>query len=573
MLKQYLVLTLATMFILIPSLLFAHVNPLASHQPSPDTLAPSRLAQEPRRGGVVTSFIAQIPTQLDPHQIVMPDEMQAVMGLYSQLLQVDPEHPTELIPDLAEQWTVDSKGLTYDFALRHGVQWHDGAPFTSADVVVTFARLLTHEFRYSRCGAPLRSLVQSIKALDTHRVRFQLARPYTAFLSLVASPWCAIVAQHILARDNDLSQLDSQLGTGPFRLKEIVPGQYIDWERNPNYYDPRYPYVDGVKQVVVADPIRRLLAVRRGDVLMWHTNPSMLPSQVRSLEKARREATHIFRQSLGAVWALHLNPHKPPFDLRDMRRAVHLVLDRQALLQTAFKGAGVPCAILDPSIFGGWALPIEEIRATPGCRQPKAADIAAAKHLVASHYPNGVTVDFVVLATGDYLERSEQVVAQLRQIGIRGQIKAYRSAAAWRRFRKRRYTIIAAYDSAVDILDPSALFTRLFTERAQHNWVRWRDATVESLVDQGQVEQEMSKRQQIYHRLQRYLLSGDLPSIIIGWRGGWFFHDQRLQNYQLLAPGLTHSFQKVWLLPQRAIRESVPGAGDMREIDSMEDLY
>ena len=289
-----------------------------------------------------------------------------------------------------------------------------------------------------------------------------------------------------MARDNDLSQLDSQLGTGPFKLKEIALGQYIDWERNSNYYDPRYPYVDGVKQVVVADPIRRLLAVRRGDVLIWHTNPSMLPSQVRSLEQARREAIHIFRQSLGAVWALHLNPNKPPFNLRDMRRAVHLVVDRQALLQTAFKGAGVPCAILDPSIFGDWALPIEEIRATPGCRQPKAADIAAAKRLVASHYPNGVTVDFAVLAAGDYLERSEQVVAQLRQIGIRGQIKAYRSAAAWRMFRKRRYNIIAAYDSAVDMLDPSALFTKLFTERAQHNWARWRDATVESLVDQGQ---------------------------------------------------------------------------------------
>ena len=528
---------------------------LAQRQSSSDVNASATIKQELQRGGVVTSFIPQIPTQLDPHQIPTPDEMQAVAGLYSQLLQTDPEHPTEPLPDLAEQWTVDPKGVTYDFNLRHGVQWHDGAPFTSADVVATFTRLIKRKFRHSRCGSQLQSVLKRVEPLDQHRVRLRLSHPDAAFLSLIASPWCAIVAQHILTRDSDLSHVESQIGTGPFKLKKIMSGKYIEWERNPHYYDSRYPYIDGVKQIVVADPFRRFLAAQRGDVLLWHTNPAMLSHQVRALEQARGEVIRIDRQSLGAVWALHLNPNRPPFDLRDMRRAVHLALDRQTLLRKD----GVPCAILDSSIFGGWALSMEEILVTPGCRQPKTADIASAKRLVAAHYPNGVTVDVVVRAIGDYLERSERVVAQLRQIGIRGRIKAYRSATGWRMFQKRRYTIIAAHDSAVDILDPDVLFTKLFAERAQHNWVRWRDATVESLVKQGQVEQDVTRRQHIYHQLQRYILSGDLPSIIIGWREGYFFHDQRLQNYQPLAARLTHSFKKVWLLPQRTVMESASG--------------
>ena len=209
--------TLFTILVFIPSLLYADVVHLTSHRTRSDGNAATQMGREPQRGGEVTSFIAQIPTQLDPHQISTPDEMQAVVGLYSQLLQTDPGHPTELLPDLTEQWTVDSKGVTYDFDLRRGVQWHDGAPFTSADVVATFTRLLKRQFRHSRCGSRLQSVLKRVEALDQHRVRFRLSRPDAVFLSLVASPWCAIVARHILARDVDLSQVENQIGTGAFQ--------------------------------------------------------------------------------------------------------------------------------------------------------------------------------------------------------------------------------------------------------------------------------------------------------------------------------------------------------------------
>ena len=68
-------------------------------------------------------------------------------------------------------------------------------------------------------------------------------------------------------------RLRTKSAQGPFKLKEIVSGQHITWERNPHYYDSRYPYIDGVKQIVVADPFRRFLAAQRGDVLLWHTYP------------------------------------------------------------------------------------------------------------------------------------------------------------------------------------------------------------------------------------------------------------------------------------------------------------
>ena len=114
-----------------------------------------------------------------------------------------------------------------------------------------------------------------------------------------------------------------------------------------------------------------------------------------------------------------------------LTRAVFLAIDRHDLINKALEGAGVPCAVLDPKLYGEYALPLEEVAKLPGCRQPKDADLAEARRLVEKHSPNGVDVEAAVRSVGNYIDRAQLILAQLRRIGIRGTLKTYESAAAY----------------------------------------------------------------------------------------------------------------------------------------------
>jgi hypothetical protein len=128
-----------------------------------------------------------------------------------------------------------------------------------------------------------------------------------------------------------------------------------------------------------------------------------------------------------------------------------LFSDRPAwLVGKALEGAGVPCALLDPKLVGDFALPLDEVAKAPGCRQPKDQDIAEAKRLVEKHHPNGLDIEVAVRTVGNYVDRAQLVLAQLRKIGLRGTLKTYESAAGFAVFGKGDFTLIATQDRSMD---------------------------------------------------------------------------------------------------------------------------
>lgn len=505
-------------------------------------------AQKPRYGGTLTWFVYADPSRLDIHGESPLAVQQVVAGIYSGLLQYDPDDPARIIPDLAERYETSSDGTTYTFYLRKGVQWHDGKPFSAADVQASMQRVLNPEFRSPRCGAMLKPLVERIEVVDDFTVKIHLKFAAAPFIPSIASAWCRIAAKHILERDGDLIQPKSQIGTGPFKFKRYERGSVIEWERNENYYNPELPYLDGVKQFIIVGSSTQLAAAKAGRVMLWDTWPPMSKSQAEELKAARGEEIEIYQWPINTVFEVHLNTQKPPFDNKDLRWAVNLAIDRQELVEKAFEGAGVPCAILDPKLVGDFALPLEEVNQMPGCRQPKDQDIAEAKRLVEKHYPDGLDIEVAVRSVGNYIDRAQLVVSQLRKIGIRGTLKTYESAAGYSIYGKGDFTLIGSQDTAMVFPDPSSPFSILFTTKAGRNWGRWSDPKVDDLAEQGLKELDREKRKAIYHELQRYLLTQDLPSVTVAWVEGWFFRDKRVQNYK---PALTvydnNTFMKVWL--------------------------
>jgi len=512
-------------------------------------LVPLATAEEkPQYGGVLTRFIYADPGRLDIHTETPFPVQIATAGIFSGLLHHDPADPAKITGDLAERWTGSADGKTYTFFLRKDVKWHDGEPFTVADVKATLDRLLHPDFRSPRCGAMLKPMVAGFNAVDRYTVEIRLNAPNSNFIPSIASAWCRIVAKHILEKHGDLSRPEAQIGTGPFRFKRYERGSVIEWEKNRDYFVPGVPYLDGVKHFILVSGPTQLAAAKAGRLMLWEAWPPLLRTQVDELQRTRGTEIEVFTAPVNTVAMVQLNTQKPPFNNRDLRRAVYLGIDRQEIITKAMDGSAMPCALLDPKVVGDFALPLEEIQKLPGCRQPKDQDIAEAKRLVEKHYPNGVDIEASIRSVTDYVDRAQLVVSQLRRIGIRATLKTYESAAGYSIYGKGDFTLIATQDTGMVTNDPSDVFMLLFRTGAGRNYGKWSDRKVDDLVEQGIREQNQDKRKQIYHELQRYLLTQDTPGVIVGWIEGAFFAEKRVRNYR---PGPTvfdnNTFMKVWL--------------------------
>src|SRR5438093_1292169 len=334
--------------------------------------------EKPRYGGVLTWFDYGDPGRLDVHAESPLVVQQASAGVYSGLIQYDPDDPSKIVPDLAERWTVSPDGRTYTFHLRKGVKWHDGQPFSAADVKASFDRILNPDFKSPKCGAALKPMVASVEAIGPSTVQFRLKFAAAPFLGNVASSWCRVAAKHILEKYGDLNTPEAQIGTGPFRFKRYERGNLIEWEKNKDYFVRGLPYLDGVRQYILVGGPTQLAAAKAGRIMLWDAWPPMKRTQAEELQRARTDVD-IYQASINTIFLLYMNAQKPPFGNPDLRRAVSLALDRQELVAKALEGAGVPCALLDPKLVGDFAPPLEEVQKPPGCRQPKDADLAEAK--------------------------------------------------------------------------------------------------------------------------------------------------------------------------------------------------
>lgn len=501
---------------------------------------------EPKRGGVLLWWDYADPARLDIHTESGLAVSQAVAGIFSGIVQWGPEEPLKVSPDLAERWEVGEDKATYTFHLRKGVKWHDGEPFTSADAAYSLKRIVDPEVRSPRCGSLLRPLIDSVEAPDDHTVVVKLKFATSMFLPSLASAWCKVLPKHILVREGDLTRPESQIGTGPFKLKKYTRGSIIEWERNPDYFVKGLPYLDGVKQFIIKSRPTQIAAMKSGRTDFWFGFP-LQQTHIEEIRKARKDASYEQVPS-GTIHQLHMNTKKPPFDNPDIRRALHLGIDRQDIINKAMDGMGVPCAILDPALFGDYALPMEEVNQMPGCRQPKDHDIEAAKALVAKHYPDGLEIEVSVRSLPIYLDQASLLVPQLTKIGIKAKLKTWESAAGFAAWARGDFTVIASQATIMTFMDPSAPFTLMFTTESPRNYGRLPMPELDELYQKGIRELDDEKRKKIFQEYQRKVLSGVTPTVTYGWTRVPLFVANKMKGW---SPSPTRydntSFTTVWL--------------------------
>src|SRR5262249_29738511 len=152
-------------------------------------------------------------------------------------------------PELAERWAWDDSGTRLSFVLRPGVQWHDGKPFTARDVVCTWNLLLERSADKLRIN-PRRHWYLNLAEVTADgdlAVTFHLKQPHPAFLALLASGFSPVYPCHVPAKE----MRQKPIGTGPFKFVDFQPNKHIRLTRNPNYWKPDRPRLDGIEHTII----------------------------------------------------------------------------------------------------------------------------------------------------------------------------------------------------------------------------------------------------------------------------------------------------------------------------------
>ncbi|MFV9504031.1 MAG: ABC transporter substrate-binding protein [Oscillochloridaceae bacterium umkhey_bin13] len=305
--------------------------PVAPAEPTAPVVA------EPVRGGSVTRALTTEPTGLDPAGAQGSGQNILLPYLFDTLVAQNNQNMTQ--PLLAESWDLSADGTSVYFTLREGITFHDGTPLDAEAVVLSFERLLDPANK-SPMAASLK-IVTAIEAVDARTVRFDLAAPSPIFFVTLTSPYAGIVSPSAVA---ELGEQFAQqpVGSGPFKLKEWVPGVSITLERNeayawasPNLSNAGAPYLDAAIFKVIPDAATQFAAFQAGEIdLMFLNQPD-------HITRLRDDPSAVLLPvTYNSLVYMGFNTAKAPFDNLGVRQALAHAIDKDVIVQTAVGGEG-----------------------------------------------------------------------------------------------------------------------------------------------------------------------------------------------------------------------------------------
>jgi peptide/nickel transport system substrate-binding protein len=413
------------------------------------------------------------------------------------------------VPELAERWAIEDEGRTYRFALRRDVRWHDGAPFTSADVEFTFEEAL---LRYhSRTRAALEDLIVRIETPDPHTVVFRLNRPYGPLLQRLDVVEASIIPRHQYEGHDLLSGEPTRqpIGTGPFRFVSYAPADRLVLERNPDYFRSGLPNVDRIVFRILPNPATAVAALERGHVDFVGIVPG---ADIRRLQ-GRAEIAIVPGPggSGGSLCQDVLIPNvtRPPFDDVRIRRAIAHAIDRDFIVERVYFGQGRPATGPVTNLLA-WAY-------TPDVRQYPHAPAEARRLLDQAGFPpgpDGVRFRVTFTHASNHQRLGQALREQLRAVGITLELRTLDfNAAVEQVFVKKTFDLgLASYCNGAD---PDIGVRRVYVSSnigpyPFSNGAGYRNPLIDELFDEATMYTDRERRRAVYLEIQR-ILAEDVP--------------------------------------------------------------
>ncbi len=343
---------------------------------------------------------------------------------------------------LVESWEIVGNYETFIFRLRKGIRWQNKPPmngreFTAYDVEYGWHRMAGLGSGFSK-GSPYVQWkgwddIQYVKAVDKYTIEFKLKYSVPGLFMLTQMVYWEY-PKEVQEQYGGLQDWRNQVGTGPFILKDYVPGSSATYSRNPDYwgYDERHPenklpYLDAVKLLVIPDQSTAEAALRTGKIAVM---PGVLWDASEAFAKSNPEILQAVQPRQG--FAVTMRIDKPPFTDIKVRRALNMSIDRKKIAETYYGGriGGKPYSAYGPT-SGPYYTPFEEW--PEELKKGNTYDPAGArKLLVEAGYPNGFKSNMVVSAADD-LDLPQVILKYFADVGVATELKIV-EAAAFRNF-------------------------------------------------------------------------------------------------------------------------------------------
>ena len=320
-------------------------------------VAGTAAAQTPKSGGILKIYQRDSPASASIHEEATFSNNVPFMGVFNNLVLFRQDAPVNtpetIAAELADSWSWSEDKKTLTFKLHPGVKWHDGKPFTSADVKCTIDLLQNKSADKFRKN-PRRSWYANVEAVVPNgdlEVAFKLGRPQMSLLSMLASGYAPMYPCHVSTRD----MRTNPIGTGPFKFVEFKQNEIIRLAKNPDYWRKGKPYVDGIDFPIITNRATAMLAFIAGKVDM--TMPTEVTQAILRDIKAQAPKAVCKMVPTNVHINLIVNREKPPFDNADLRRAMALTIDRRAFIDILFEGDADMGGALLPGPEGIWGMP------------------------------------------------------------------------------------------------------------------------------------------------------------------------------------------------------------------------
>ena len=433
---------------------------------------------------------------------------------------------TELVPGLAESWDVSPDGKTYTFHLRHDVKWQSNATFkptrdfNADDVLFSFNRQGSEASPYHKVSGGgyeyygdmgFTKLIASIDKVDPYTVRFVLTEPKAPFLADLAMDFASIQSAEYadeLLKAGKPEQIDQiPIGTGPFSFVAYQQDATIRYRRFDAYWGPKAK-LDALVFSINKDPAVRLAKLRANECqVMAYPAPADLPGI-----KIDSRLTLLQQPGLN-IGYLAFNAQKKPFDDKRVRQAINMALDKKAILDAVYQGAGQPAKNLIPPTMWSYNNAVQDYPHDPE---------AAKKLLAEAGYPNGFDTDLWAMPVQrpynpDARRVAELMQADLMKVGIRAKIVSYE----WGEYRKRVAAgehQMAEYGWTGDNGDPDNFFVPLASCDAARvgggSAAKWCNKDFDALVQKAATLPNQADRAKLYEQAQ-VVMHDDAPFFLI----------------------------------------------------------
>ena len=415
---------------------------------------------------------------LDPHKVTALASFAVIGQVYDGLLEINAD--LQLEPALASSYEISDDGLVYTFTLREGVVFHIGRPFGADDVVYSLERILdpetgsAHASRFDQAA--------SVEAVDERTVVFTHNEPFAPFLA--NTPNLYVAAREVVEEHGDLQQV--AVGTGPFRLVEVVPDTYLRLEANQAYDRPEQPGVARLRYNVVPEGSTRAAGLGTGT---YHLLPDVDPTTAVTLRAA--PSITVLEVPGPSYTLLGMNTTRPPFDDPLGRHTINLALDREELVEAVFLGnAG---------------------------------------------HPDGIAYTILTFgARRDVADTAQVVQAQLERAGMQVEV----NVAAFGTFAQdwQNSDVDAFVGLNAGSIDPDGYMHRTFISGGSTNVFLYSNPEVDELLARGRTTADVATRQDIYAELQR-VLACEGPVAHLNHGTLFSAHRDEAEGFQQIATG------------------------------------